>query len=340
MRGEDQLSMPLRVRSSGSPPHARGRLLMRFLYFPRTGDHPRMRGEDERFSLHVQNDVGSPPHARGRLLAWNDHAKKVRITPACAGKTATLKPDHIPTVGSPPHARGRRWDLSLWRPGDGITPACAGKTARRRPRRNCRGDHPRMRGEDTTFFFAPYVLPWITPACAGKTPLPGGVPQRTGDHPRMRGEDMTCTLPGCLATGSPPHARGRRKKTMLTRQDFRITPACAGKTMSDGDFHTVTPDHPRMRGEDQKIPHRQPLAVGSPPHARGRRRRARRQRRRRGITPACAGKTKVYRALQQGNADHPRMRGEDHWTAIDNANIHGSPPHARGRQCLVIISEC
>ena len=30
--------------------------------------------------------------------------------------------------------------------------------------------------------------------------------------------------------------------------------------------------------------------------------------------------------------DHPRMRGEDHMSAVDDADVHGSPPHARGRQ--------
>ena len=52
-------------------------------------------------------------------------------------------------LGSPPHARGRHAGLGRSNVGYGITPACAGKTKPRWLREVRRGDHPRMRGEDS-----------------------------------------------------------------------------------------------------------------------------------------------------------------------------------------------
>ena len=148
MRGEDRLPKQVGRMISGSPPHARGRL-MTFSWITRGGritpacagktrlsrdsigirqDHPRMRGED------------FPPSCRRRVSA--------RITPACAGKTSGsgsgvgVSADHprmrgedkfvgninVYDVGSPPHARGRHSYSQRRRRAVGITPACAGKT--------------------------------------------------------------------------------------------------------------------------------------------------------------------------------------------------------------------
>ena len=107
MRGEDLFVSFWVTYQSGSPPHARGRLVRLPCVrvderitpacagkttcdtptLPASSDHPRMRGEDFNCSGIVWTSSGSPPHARGRLedvgrrLAWGG------ITPACAGKT-------------------------------------------------------------------------------------------------------------------------------------------------------------------------------------------------------------------------------------------------------------
>ena len=91
----------------GSPPHARGRRLMRpddtLIYritpacagktrLPKERvmkykDHPRMRGEDLEQGKKTRLSDGSPPHARGRLRTDTAKLDELRITPACAGKT-------------------------------------------------------------------------------------------------------------------------------------------------------------------------------------------------------------------------------------------------------------
>ena len=50
-----------------------------------------------------------------------------------------------------------------------------------------------------------------------------------------------------------------------------------------------------------------------------------------GITPACAGKIKLFDLLENLPWDHPRMRGENIIEAIFTAPKPGSPPHARGK---------
>ena len=57
-----------------------------------------------------------------------------------------------------------------------------------------------------------------------------------------------------------------------------------------------------------------------------------------GIIPACAGSTLDGFQRDAETWDHPRMRGE-HWMVVErSAVIKGSSPHARGAQCLMMIS--
>ena len=133
--------------------------------------------------------------------------------------------------------------------------------------------------------------------------------------------------------GSPPHARGRRCLYVPFKLLRRITPACAGKTLGDHLPACFLSDHPRMRGEDLFPPLRQTIPNGSPPHARGRRGWSRVWGLSRGITPACAGKTKWLPTTLNSLMDHPRMRGEDALIREVFPEARGSPPHARGRLC-------
>ena len=171
----------------------------------------------------------------------------------------------------------------------------------------------------------------ITPACAGKTHLRSTKTHAHTDHPRMRGEDSPRRRSTSTASGSPPHARGRRRGSAPTRLGLRITPACAGKTvctaviifsfpdhprMRGEDVSTPLPaeddgDHPRMRGEDPRPDPTRYKYYGSPPHARGRLVLLVAEERRGWITPACAGKTREGRVPVRSRRDHPRMRGED-----------------------------
>ena len=131
----------------------------------------------------------------------------------------------------------------------------------------------------------------ITPACAGNTKITFWFAVTVWDHPRLRGEYSIVRSIARKNKGSPPLARGIRRVEALKLICLGITPACAGNTFwSQGD-PGCTWDHPRLRGEYQKMQIQTFRYTGSPPLARGIRLWIRRKEGGQGITPACAGNT-------------------------------------------------
>ena len=187
MRGEKAADFDIAGITSGSPPHARGKVpVARSLDVApgitpacagkSTGsccpvcaprDHPRMRGEKHIAGWATLTRSGSPPHARGKEFLNADCPHICGITPACAGKSSTsstkkMRSGDHPRMrgekqqamqmqamqqGSPPHARGKVRMSSALLGHFGITPACAGKSRGRRGNGRRVRDHPRMRGE-------------------------------------------------------------------------------------------------------------------------------------------------------------------------------------------------
>ena len=92
----------------------------------------------------------------------------------------------------------------------------------------------------------------ITPAYAGKSAEIAAYKALTADHPRMCGEKYKVDVDGENVKGSPPHVRGKDIFTDLVFDEFRITPACAGKRKTAWKGEGKKQDHPRMCGE--KIP--------------------------------------------------------------------------------------
>ncbi len=90
----------------------------------------------------------------------------------------------------------------------------------------------------------------------------------------------------------------------------RITPACAGTTLSFLSQHIHFGDHPRMCGDHVICRLNTSSFLGSPPHVRGPQILFYRLHQQEGITPACAGTTSE---AEEANLDA--------W---------GSPPHVRG----------
>ena len=71
----------------------------------------------------------------------------------------------------------------------------------------------------------------ITPACAGKSFLALLFTQHCRDHPRMCGEKVKKLYLIGMTIGSPPHVRGKDDMRTETFGVYRITPACAGKSI-------------------------------------------------------------------------------------------------------------
>ncbi len=213
-------------------------------------------------------------------------------------------------------------------PSHGITPACAGNTHDVTSLQIITWDHPRLRGEyvlgvtarNKTGGSPPLArgirgsekthsaFLGITPACAGNTAAWSSVKSATRDHPRLRGEYRDKFSLDNGDGGSPPLARGIPEPESPPGTEFRITPACAGNTISsEEDWWSGSP--PLARG----IPRVRIYTKFAP-----------------GITPACAGNTFFSVVSVTTCKDHPRLRGEYQKPPPSIQSYVGSPPLARG----------
>ena len=134
----------------------------------------------------------------------------------------------------------------------------------------------------------------ITPAGAGKTHVFPAKSRRWQDHPRRCGENKPSPMRSTARPGSPPQVRGKLLAVRLSPVLFRITPAGAGKTLK---YILLCPkwwDHPRRCGENNT--RRSPCnrQMGSPPQVRGKRLCSLIFAATSRITPAGAGKTRVW----------------------------------------------
>ena len=125
--------------------------------------------------------------------------------------------------------------------------------------------------------------------------------------------------------------RERLFRRAIHARRFRITPACAGKTVASMTESLSRGDHPRMCGKDYGIRYAWPTGVGSPPHVRERLMQDVIRGPNGGITPACAGKTGASWPGSWADGDHPRMCGKDMYIPIRYRATRGSPPHVRER---------
>ena len=112
------------------------------------------------------------------------------------------------------------------------------------------------------------------------------------------------------SSGSPPPTRGTRVK-LITRWPYsRITPAYAGNTYTKYGLKRTGWDHPRLRGEHEKVIDLKSNEWGSPPPTRGTRFEYVPLLISTGITPAYAGNTELISITINISKDHPRLRGE------------------------------
>ena len=89
--------------------------------------------------------------------------------------------------------------------------------------------------------------------------------------------------------------------------------------------------HPRLRGEDPRMPPRRPFPLETPPLTRGRLRDYFWQIPPNRNTPAYAGKTGKIRRRSGEWWKHPRLRGEDPWSTTTIGSSSETPPLTRGR---------
>ena len=117
----------------------------------------------------------------------------------------------------------------------------------------------------------------------------------------------------------------------------RITPAHAGKSISESRSVKFRQDHPRTCGEKVRATAGTRKFTGSPPHMRGKASfttpvgvMAR-------ITPAHAGKSLTRFLHLKEFPDHPRTCGEKLFIPCLLPKYEGSPPHMRGKEKYDLI---
>ena len=150
----------------------------------------------------------------------------------------------------------------------------------------------------------------ITPACAGKSFTQNFVPRGLEDHPRVCGEKYTHQQHSFLTQGSPPRVRGKAFLAGAHIYHYRITPACAGKSLASFRMRTTSKDHPRVCGEKSGILWVRGIFLGSPPRVRGKDFKIIDSYIEDRITPACAGKSFFCFVFHIYLQDHPRVCGE------------------------------
>ena len=149
----------------------------------------------------------------------------------------------------------------------------------------------------------------ITPACAGKT-------------------SVSC-LAGTVTPGSPPRVREKPTIILTDDQPLRITPASAGKTEGSSSLWMCPQDYPRICGKNSNGDIISSAYPGSPPSVREKPDFLSVKIKNFGITPACAGKTRLPNLLKVGNKDHPRECGKNLTALSKRYQRLGSPPRVR-----------
>ena len=105
----------------------------------------------------------------------------------------------------------------------------------------------------------------------------------------MCGEQAREFSAGGILVGSPPRVRGTGVLITIAGGEARITPACAGNSLTSSVLPAPCRDHPRVCGEQLGRQGQPGIILGSPPRVRGTVDRAVLVRLEKGITPACAG---------------------------------------------------
>ena len=125
--------------------------------------------------------------------------------------------------------------------------------------------------------------------------------------------------------------RGKGKTYGIWWKGEGITPAHAGKRQLRIYAGSFPRDHPRTCGEKFYDDEGIKLALGSPPHMRGKEAAMRKHMRKVGITPAHAGKSYPIFMWHSTARDHPRTCGEKRTVHSRSSYLLGSPPHMRGK---------
>ena len=151
----------------------------------------------------------------------------------------------------------------------------------------------------------------------------------------MGGEKAKLRAMQTNATGSPPRGRGKVSSSVFVPVSMRITPAWAGKSISQTSTMKPAKDHPRVGGEKLALSSCKQKVLGSPPRGRGEAYGLSAFSPAGRITPAWAGKSQTESYGTTSSEDHPRVGGEKSVSDGPLQKWRGSPPRGRGKEGLL-----
>mgnify|MGYP000881839593 CR=1 FL=1 len=135
-------------------------------------------------------------------------------------------------------------------------------------------------------------------------------------------------------SGSSPLTRGKHSQGSDGWPHKRLIPAHAGKTLTLSRATTKATAHPRSRGENDTREVTLCAALGSSPLTRGKPTVVFQVLERCRLIPAHAGKTSCCRGATGRTWAHPRSRGENVLSGLQQASGSGSSPLTRGKRVL------
>ena len=252
--------------------------------------HPRAGGENFRAASNTRCAFGSSPRGRGKHATARLQVAREGLIPARAGKTYP-RTTRRSGPRAHPRAGGENWVGTLGRSGGD-------------------GSSPRGRGKQSAEIPCDYAARLI-PARAGKTERSTFSPSGEWAHPRAGGENGDLGLGDLALGGSSPRGRGKHDGGHRAVHHDGLIPARAGKTLDVDHVAAIYRAHPRMGGENRRLP-----GVVAPVAW---------------LIPAWAGKTDRPRRPGRATPAHPRMGGENLGSPITSHHDPGSSPHGRGK---------
>ena len=351
-RGRGKLSLSLWItRLFGLIPAWAGKTNARMVWSSQARAHPRVGGENPRYSIVIGPSQGSSPRGRGKRGLGAGDTLTVGLIPAWAGKTRfgvglasgsrahprvggenyTSSPTASRRAGSSPRGRGKRGAPVGSTRIERLIPAWAGKTSCSDSYPASKRAHPRVGGENAPPVGAGVAVggssprgrgklqgiarnlshEGLIPAWAGKTDDTGGESRTIKAHPRVGGENRSQRRPGIRLSGSSPRGRGKPAVPNRGMAPVRLIPAWAGKTAGRSTSSTPQGAHPRVGGENFGGGQVPALAGGSSPRGRGKPQGPPRRPGEYRLIPAWAGKTSTISASASGTGAHPRVGGEN-----------------------------
>ncbi len=191
------------------------------------------------------------------------------------------------------------------------------------------GSSPRARGTGQQVDYGIDRARFI-PACAGNRVKQTAGVSVAPVHPRVRGEQLHAAGPEWDLNGSSPRARGTVDRTTRRAVVQRFIPACAGNRRGSSFARVSSQVHPRVRGEQSPPAGGAGQKPGSSPRARGTAYSHDAACWKLRFIPACAGNSFLSLILSSIYTVHPRVRGEQWYTALTITCRTGSSPRARG----------